>query len=525
MLKISVAAVIAASLFAGNLAAEPADHVDFRRDVMPLIRQNCIGCHGPTKQMNSFRLDRRSIAMRGGSVKVITPGNSPASRLYLRLIGDQFGLQMPPTGALSPGAIDIFKRWIDQGAEWPDDLAGETDLPAPDARAIHMVDVLRSGDLPAFEKLAAADPKILNLRGPGGATPFMFAAFYCDAAMLDRLRVRGGDPNAVNDAKATALMWATNDLAKVRVLVEHGAQVNARSNDGRTPLFIAATQPGTAAIVKYLLDHGAEPNPSGRAPGDSTPLRQAAVAGDPEVMSLLIGHGANIKAIGAAGLSATIEADCEACFKLVGSSFDEKTWTAALLDMAIVANARDLKFAIDHGASVNTADVKGRTPLMFAANSDLMRVDAVKLLIERGADVNAKNQAGQTALDLARLRGNTSIADLLIKAGAKGEPPAPAVLQYVGEKNTIQAAVARSLPIVQKADVNFTEKAGCFSCHNEGLTAMAIGTARRVGFAVDEPLAERRNKTCGGIFRRLARPSAAGHCTRRRGVCPGRFAR
>jgi ankyrin repeat protein len=498
--RICVAAILAAGLLAGNLAAASEGRVDFRRDVMPLIQQNCIGCHGPTKQMNSFRLDRRSIALRGGSVKVITPGNSPASRLYLRLIGTQFGLQMPPTGALSPEAIDVFRRWIDQGAEWPDDVAGEADLPAPDALAVRMVDVLRNGDLAAFETLAGENPKALNLRGPGGATPFMFAALYGDAALLERLRARGGDPNAVNDANATALMWAVGDLAKVRVLVEHGAQVNARPNDGRTPLFIAATQPGSTAVVKYLLDHGAEPNPGGRAPGDSTPLRQAAVAGDAEVMRVLIDHGANIKAMGAAGLSATIEADCEACFKLVGTSFDQKIWTAALLDMAIVASPRDLKFAIDRGAGVNAADERGRTPLMFAANSDLMRLDAVKLLLDRGADINAKNLAGQTALDMARLRANTPIVDLLIKSGAKGDTPAPAALQFVGENNTIQSAVERSLPIIQKADVNFMEKAGCFSCHNEGLTAMAVGTARRKGFTVDERLSQIEVKHVAEFF-------------------------
>ena len=53
MLKIYIAAILAAGLLAGNLAAESEGRVDFRRDVMPLIQQNCIGCHGPTKQMNS----------------------------------------------------------------------------------------------------------------------------------------------------------------------------------------------------------------------------------------------------------------------------------------------------------------------------------------------------------------------------------------------------------------------------------------------------------------------------------------
>ncbi len=41
--------------------------VDFARDVQPIFRQNCIGCHGPTKQNNGLRLDRRSSVMKPGS--------------------------------------------------------------------------------------------------------------------------------------------------------------------------------------------------------------------------------------------------------------------------------------------------------------------------------------------------------------------------------------------------------------------------------------------------------------------------
>src|SRR6266542_5899599 len=91
-------------------AASPAK-VDFRRDVMPIFRASCIDCHGPSMQMNGFRLDRRRDAMRGGTRPVIGPGNAGGSRLYLKLTGSQYGPQMPPTGPLKPEQIEIIKAW------------------------------------------------------------------------------------------------------------------------------------------------------------------------------------------------------------------------------------------------------------------------------------------------------------------------------------------------------------------------------------------------------------------------------
>jgi hypothetical protein len=61
--------------------------------------------------MNGFRLDRRRDAMRGGTIAVIGPGNSDGSRLYHRLIGNTYGPQMPPTGALGAEQIRIIKDW------------------------------------------------------------------------------------------------------------------------------------------------------------------------------------------------------------------------------------------------------------------------------------------------------------------------------------------------------------------------------------------------------------------------------
>ena len=105
------------TILADRAFAQEPGVIEFARDVQPLLKAHCIDCHGPTVQKNGFRLDRRRDAMKGGTISVIGPGNSTASRLYLRLIGqDSVGPRMPPDGPLRPEEINVIKAWIDQGA-------------------------------------------------------------------------------------------------------------------------------------------------------------------------------------------------------------------------------------------------------------------------------------------------------------------------------------------------------------------------------------------------------------------------
>jgi hypothetical protein len=252
-------AVLGGAFIAGTMFAQVPAKVDFRRDVQPIFQASCVGCHGPAVQSNGLRLDRRRDAMRGGTIAVIGQGNSAGSRLYLKLIGNQFGPQMPPTGALEPEQIAIIKNWLDQGAAWPDDAAGDATLPAPDPKATRLMDALRNGDRQAFQKLLREDPKAANLKGVGGSTPLMYAARYGDVDSVRRLLEAGADPNARNEAGVTPLMWALANAGNTRLLLEHKADPNARSENARTPLLIATSQFGSAAVVKLLLEAGANP--------------------------------------------------------------------------------------------------------------------------------------------------------------------------------------------------------------------------------------------------------------------------
>ena len=174
-------------LSAGLMSAQTptSGKVDFATDVQPILRANCIECHGPDKQRAGMRIDRRSSVLKAFSRRVV-PGNSANSMIYHRLIGE-FGQPMPPDGSLKSDQIAIIKSWIDQGAEWPDALANEIDLPPPNPKAVAMVELLRTNNLPAFMKSAAAKPALLNARGPEGSTPFMYAVLYTNLATLEKL--------------------------------------------------------------------------------------------------------------------------------------------------------------------------------------------------------------------------------------------------------------------------------------------------------------------------------------------------
>ena len=125
----NVAAALVAMAFAPSPA--PAAPVDFARDVRPILAAACFECHGSKQQKGGLRLDARGAALRGGvSGNTILPGKSADSVLLQRVRGhgdeDRMPLKKPP---LSDEQIATIAAWVDQGAQWPDALAGDETKP------------------------------------------------------------------------------------------------------------------------------------------------------------------------------------------------------------------------------------------------------------------------------------------------------------------------------------------------------------------------------------------------------------
>ena len=90
--------------------------VDFVRDIQPIFQASCTPCHFGEKPKADLRLDNKTLTL-----KLVVPGNSNGSRLVHRVLGLNGEKRMPlGREALSTVQIELLKRWIDEGANWPE---------------------------------------------------------------------------------------------------------------------------------------------------------------------------------------------------------------------------------------------------------------------------------------------------------------------------------------------------------------------------------------------------------------------
>jgi len=511
-------ALTGALAFAQTKMPPPVNHkVNFEKEVQPVLAQKCFACHGAEAQQAGLRLDRRQQAMRGGDYgPVIIAGRSAESKLIKRLVNGDGGLQMPPTGPLSDDEIGLLRAWIDQGADYRISVSEEMPARPVDPKLAALIEAVRGADTGAVRKLLTATPALVNAADAKGSTPLHHAAGFGTLATIKLLLDKGANVNAKNQRKSTPALWAVHDETKLRLLIEKGADVNARTNDGRTLLYQAASMGDGLSVMRLLLDKGAKVD----APtiNGMTPLMAAAGRARLDAMRLLIERGADANLKNAAGATALMDAAATGSPRAVGilleKGADAKARTkkneTALGDAATSGNIDVVRMLLDRGAEVNVQDIRGYSPLLYAAGSDTIPTEVVKLLLAKGADVNAKGD-GETAVMLASKRGDTPVARLL---GAPAKSASATNLMKAaatgGPERTIAQAVKPALELLEKQSHNFIRIGGCNSCHGQDLPSGAAALARDRGLPAPKSIPQLPQHMIANTTERLMDLNAIG---------------
>jgi ankyrin repeat protein len=378
---------------------------------------------------------------------------------------------------------------------------------------------IRAGDRAALN-LALKNGADVNGRDKNGSTPLMYAAFYLsDTAALRQLLDQGANPNVANESGATALIWGTGSLEKVKLLVEHGADVQTRSKLGKTALLVAASRDGAGPVVSYLLAHGANTDVtdslSGLPPlpvggGGATALIQAAKARDGEALAALLKKGVDVNAKKKNGSTALLNAIANHNHRnaemLITNGADLNASNAGGFSPLIMAAMRDdfstAAALVAKGAKVDAEDQAGNTALMWAAYSERGNSEIVSLLLKHRANPDHKNKLGETASTWAARRGDTKIVAFLDAGDAAPvkDQIAPSRVNVSSDRQNLFAAIDKSLPLLQKAGPAVFKQRGCISCHNNMLPTMTAIMARNQGHKIDEAAIEHERKTMLSII-------------------------
>ena len=266
---------------------------------------------------------------------------------------------------------------------------------------------------------------VLTILPHGSWTALMYAARQGSLEAARTLAEAGADLNATDPDGTTALVLAilNGHFDTAAVLAEHGSDPNIADSTGMSALYAAVDmstlgeiygrppRPSTSKLsavdlATILLAHGANPNASlksatlnrAHTPGDgnlgegTTPLMRAAKNGDTAALHVLMTHGAELSLKQKNGTTALMLAS--GVGRGQGVFAKDYATEAQLLDA--------VKFLVESGAEVNAANDSGQTALHIAAQAS---DGIVKYLAEHGANLDAKDKQGRTALDIAMGKG------------------------------------------------------------------------------------------------------------------------
>lgn len=222
----------------------------------------------------------------------------------------------------------------------------------------------------------------------------------------------------------TELMNASKDgnLAAVKAAVERGAKVAEYSNKGKRALMFAASE-GHLEVAQWLIDQGADVNVADNY--GTTALIVAATAGHHEVVKLLLEHDAKIQVrdeSGGAplvnsvyfGHTETVKYLLDAHAKKGATPLEKRDGEELLMLASGLGHVEIVRLMVTSGIDANGRGLKQRTPLMASAAFD--RVEVARVLLEHGADPQARDDDGKTAQVVADDKGSDKVAALLAES-------------------------------------------------------------------------------------------------------------
>ncbi|KAK6705444.1 hypothetical protein SNK05_009341 [Fusarium graminearum] len=256
-----------------------------------------------------------------------------------------------------------------------------------------------------------------------GKSPLHTSAMRGNVESTRLLLEKGADIEAKDKTGKTALLIAATSSKHeiLKLLLEKGANVNAKDRNGWTALLIAARS-SKHEILELLLEKGADIEAKSKV--GNTALIEAALDGNSLAVDLLLEKGADIEAKDINGRTAltkaAIKEDSFAVDLLLEKGADieakDKNDRTALLIAALTKNSFAVDLLLEKGADIEAKDKDGKTALLIAARSS--KHEILKLLLEKGANVNARDESGRTSLTLAQIWKNKLVVDVLLRHGA-----------------------------------------------------------------------------------------------------------
>lgn len=259
----------------------------------------------------------------------------------------------------------------------------------------------------------------IHHRDEDGSTALMWAVPEGHEHSVSFLLSHGANVKAKDDYSNTSLHWATPFEKVARLLIVNGADIDAKNVDGQTALDWCA-QDGQVDVLRLLLEHGANANSQDRY-GFSA-LHASALKGHEVIVRLLIVHGANPDLKDENGWTALHAAAIGGHTSVVQELQPlTKDGSHAIEWVAIRQHDTNRRKLLGHVAAKKSEGSTAITGLRWAVSDG--RIERVRAMLDSGTQVDAEDVGGCTALMIGAYMGQEAIVTLLLDYGASvGKP-------------------------------------------------------------------------------------------------------